>query len=465
MIFSSITFLFYFLPIFLIAYLISRNHHGHKVILLSFSLFFYAWGEPLYIVLMLFSIFINWLFGKLIAQGSDKKRKKVWLVFSLSVNLGMLAVFKYTPFIVSSVEQILSVNIPYGQLAKKIPLPIGISFYTFQAVSYIIDVYRKRIPHEPNIILLGTYISMFPQLIAGPIVRYEKIKKELHNTIIEYASIIKGAQLFIIGLASKILIADAFAKCADYIFSLDAHFISAPLAWIGSIAYFFQIYFDFNGYSVMAIGLGKILGFTFPRNFNRPYISKNITEFWRRWHISLTSWFRDYLYIPLGGNRRGLIITYRNLFIVFILCGLWHGAAWNFLIWGIFHGSFLVLERMFRGRNLNFPLPVKHIYTLSIILFGWVIFRCESLSHLTNYLMAMFGFCKRPAYSSLEFINIHWICLFLLAMFLSTIKLNYNEPLFVNKPLISGLCYSTLFSTCIIVLVCGTFSPFIYFRF
>ena len=465
MVFSSITFLFYFLPIFLIAYLALRNHRWHKAILLCFSLFFYTWGEPLYIVLMIFSIFINWIFGKLIAQESDKKRKKVWFVFSLIVNLGMLAVFKYTPFIVSSIEQFLSINIPYGQLAKKIPLPIGISFYTFQAVSYIIDVYRKRIPHEPNMILLGTYISMFPQLIAGPIVRYEKIKEELHNTIIEYASIIKGAQLFIIGLSSKILIADSFAKCADYIFSLDAQFISAPLAWIGSIAYFFQIYFDFNGYSVMAIGLGKILGFTFPRNFDRPYISKNITEFWRRWHISLTSWFRDYLYIPLGGNRRGLIITYRNLFIVFILCGLWHGAAWNFLIWGIFHGIFLVLERMFRGRNLNFPLPVKHIYTLLIILFGWVIFRCESLSHLTNYLMAMFGFCKRPAYLSIEFFNIHWICLFLLAMFLSTIKLNYNEPLFTNKPLLSGLCYSTLSSACIIVLVCGTYSPFIYFRF
>ena len=466
MVFSSVTFLFYFLPLFLVLYFFPRHQKQRNLILFSFSLIFYAWGEPLYISLMLISIAINWRFAKLIDTRHCIKLRKFYLSLAILFNIGALGFFKYIPFVIDAIESQLNIAVPYSYIFKKIPLPIGISFYTFQAISYIIDVYRKRFHYEPSIIVLGTYISMFPQLIAGPIVRFEQIKKELHSSILTYPNIIKGAQLFILGLSSKVLIANTFAKTADHVFSLNAQFLSAPLAWVGAISYLFQIYFDFGGYSVMAIGLGKMLGFTLPINFDRPYISKSITEFWRRWHISLSTWFRDYLYVPLGGNRLGTIATYRNLFIVFVLCGIWHGAGWNFLLWGIYHGAFLVLERSFRNFKIKIPNILAHAYTLLVVLTGWVIFRCESFSQIKYYLLSMAGGSANAVYRLQEIFLPLWLFFLVLACGLSTVKINYEKEVSSERAFIaSGTCYLALFTICTIILVCGTHNPFIYFRF
>ena len=341
MVFSSMIFLWLFLPLVLFFYFISNNKLKN-IILLIFSLIFYAWGESKYILLMLLSIFINYLFGILI----DKFRKhdKLFLVLAVITNLGLLGYFKYFNFFVNVVNKINGETLVGF---RDIVLPIGISFYTFQILSYVIDLYRKEIKVQKNILNLALYVSFFPQLIAGPIVKYKDVDNEINNRKVDLKLFASGVRRFVYGLGKKVLLSNTLALVVDTIYSYNVSQLNTPLVWIAIIAYTFQIYFDFSGYSDMAIGLGRMFGFHFLENFNLPYISQSITEFWRRWHISLSTWFKEYLYIPLGGNRKGKIRTYLNLFIVFFATGLWHGASFNFIAWGLYYGVFLIIEKLF----------------------------------------------------------------------------------------------------------------------
>jgi alginate O-acetyltransferase complex protein AlgI len=464
MVFSSITFLFFFLPAFLSVQFLFRTQHRRNLVLLAFSLLFYAWGEPAYVIVMLASIIANWYFGRRIDLANSEYSRRLWLAAAITFNLGTLGAFKYMPLVVDSFA-LFNIELPLSRFLRDIALPIGISFYTFQALSYLIDLYRGKFPHERNLLDLAAYIAMFPQLIAGPIVRFESIREQLHNTRILWPRILSGSKLFVIGLASKVLIANTFAGPADHVFSLDASLLSMPLAWLGAISYFFQIFFDFNGYSLMAIGLGQIIGFDFPRNFDRPYIARSITEFWRRWHISLSTWFRDYLYIPLGGSRGSALATYRNLVVVFLLCGLWHGAGFNFLAWGAYHGIFLVIERSGRGSGIKVPFAVAHLYTLLVVLFGWVLFRCESFTQVADYLAAMLGAHAAPAYLAAEVLSPEWVVAAAIAAFLSSRHIDYHRPPLTGATAAAITTYGGLFALCVVALVVGTHNPFIYFRF
>jgi alginate O-acetyltransferase complex protein AlgI len=377
-VFSSITFLFYFLPLFFAAYYIlpCRN-----VVILLASLLFYAWGEPRYVPLLIAYIVINWLFGLLIA------RPGLWagtiLAAGVTINIGMLLWCKYLSFLLTSL----------GAPAVDIALPLGISFFTFQGISYLIDVRRGSVAPQPNLLKFAMYKAMFPQLIAGPIVRYAQIARQIDVRPISMWRIRTGMLMFIFGLAQKVLIADSVAGPADTVFALPLSELNAVTAWAGALCYTIQIFFDFSGYSSMAIGLGHMMGFTFPANFNRPYAAQSVTEFWRRWHITLSNWFRDYLYIPLGGNRRGAPRTYLNLAAVFVLCGLWHGAAWNFAAWGVWHGAFLMLERVGLGAALARTWrPFRHLWLLLAVVFGWVLFRAGDINHAGHFMAAMLGF-------------------------------------------------------------------------
>lgn len=412
---------------------------------------------------MLASITANWYFGRRIDLTRRPNHRQAWLIIAIIFNLAVLGVFKYLPLVVDSFSA-LGVTIPYSYIVRDIALPIGISFYTFQALSYLIDLYRGRFPHERNLLDLGTYIAMFPQLIAGPIVRFESIRTQLHNTTVEWSRIRSGSRLFVIGLASKVLVANFFAVHADHVFAFDASLLSPTLAWLGAISYSFQIFFDFNGYSLMAIGLGQIIGFDFPRNFDRPYISQSITEFWRRWHISLSSWFRDYLYIPLGGNRASPWATYRNLVIVFLLCGLWHGASFTFIAWGAYHGLFLVAERVGRHMRWTIPRGIAHIYALLVVLFGWVLFRAEDFTQAGNYIRAMFGLQPETAYLAAEIFSWRWLFFAVIGGILATVHIDYKRPPLHHWPGRS-VAYTVLFLSCVLFLVVGTHNPFIYFRF
>ncbi len=365
MVFSSITFLFFFLPVFLMGYL-GVGKKGRNLFLLLASLFFYLWGEQLFVLVMLASIVMNYFFGLLLdrvgIQGS--RAGKFLLAAALVANLGMLVFFKYANFAVDNLNLLLSwLNMPLMHL-HKVHLPIGISFFTFQAMSYLIDLYRQEYKAQKNPLYLGLYISLFPQLIAGPIVRYSDIAEHIKKRTVSLHDFACGAERFVFGLGKKILIANPMGLMADHIFAMQAELLSTGTAWLGITCYTLQIYFDFSGYSDMAIGLGRMFGFHFLENFNYPYISRSIREFWRRWHISLSTWFRDYLYIPLGGNRHGNNRTSLNLLIVFLLCGLWHGASWNFILWGLMYGFFLVAERGIWGRIVTGMHPIgQHCYT------------------------------------------------------------------------------------------------------
>lgn len=396
MLFSSPIFLFLFLPVVLLLYFIAPKRFRNSV-LTGASLLFYAWGEPVMVLLMLGSIFANYLFGLWVERVQDTRAATPVLTLSVIFNLGMLVYYKYAMFLVEAFNQILqSVGLPALEWSHKIVMPIGISFYTFQAMSYVIDVYRKEVPAQRNMWAVALYITLFPQLIAGPIVRYIDVAAQLAQRTVTSALFAKGIQRFVFGLGKKMLIANTMALVADSAFDSSLGQLSPFAAWIGLICYAFQIYFDFSGYSDMAIGLGLMFGFEFLENFNYPYISRSITEFWRRWHMSLSTWFRDYLYIPLGGNRRGAARTYVNLLIVFFLCGLWHGASWNFVCWGLFHGSFLVFERIGLTNLLaRCWRPVQHAYTLLAVLVGWVFFRAETFADATAYLKTMFGLASK----------------------------------------------------------------------
>ena len=385
MIFSSPVFLFLFLPLVLAVALplTLASPRARNAFLLLASLFFYAWGETEIVLVMLASITVNYVLGRLVDRARETGRGKGVVAFAVAFNIGLLVVFKYSDWLWGS----------------GIQLPIGISFFTFQALSYVVDVYRGEARVQRSPVAFGTYIALFPQLIAGPIVRYRDIAEQLGRRGISIEGFAYGVRRFTIGLAKKVLIANVTGKAADHVFGLPEGQLGTGTAWLGIVCYAIQIYFDFSGYSDMAIGLARMFGFRLLENFRYPYVALSITEFWRRWHISLSSWFRDYLYIPLGGNRRGRACNYRNLVVVFLLCGLWHGAAWTFVAWGAFHGSLLVLERVGLGRLIErAPRVVRHAYTLLAVLVGWVYFRADSFGDAHTYLGAMFGFAGEAAY-------------------------------------------------------------------
>ena len=392
MVFSSLLFLFRFLPIVFLVYVITPKKLKNFVLYLA-SLIFYAWGEPKYVVLMIFSTVVDFIHGDLVYRFKKKgniKAARCFVASSAIINLGLLGYFKYSGLIIESLGAVLKKDFTIPDIA----LPIGISFYTFQTMSYTIDIYRGKCKPQKNIIDFGAYVALFPQLIAGPIVSYHQIDQELRERKMTTKGFYEGILCFMAGLSKKVLLANNAGLLFDQVKALGSR-QSVVAAWIGLLAYSFQIYFDFSGYSDMAIGLGKMLGFHFPKNFDYPYISKSITEFWRRWHITLSSWFRDYVYIPLGGNRKGLIKQIRNIAIVWILTGIWHGASYNYVLWGVYFGLLLILEKMFLKKWLDrIPAVFSHLYSIFFILMGWLIFSFEALGEGMAYGKVMFGMAE-----------------------------------------------------------------------
>lgn len=470
MVFSSTTFLFLFLPLVLIAYF-SGPHLGRRnTVLLIASLLFYAWGEGAYLLIMLASIGLNHWLGLKMDDAQQKRPRKYWLITALVFNLGLLAFFKYANFLADNLNILLAgLDLAPVHLSP-VHLPIGISFFTFQAISYILDVYWRKVSAQTDVLKLGLYIALFPQLIAGPIVRYTQIREALdqRKTLLEER--LEGIQRFIIGLAKKVLIADTLGRVADQIFALPTEALEASTAWLGILAYTFQIYYDFSGYSDMAIGLGQVFGFRFPENFNYPYISRSLREFWRRWHISLSSWFRDYLYIPLGGNRQSATRTFFNLGLVFFLCGLWHGASWNFIVWGLFHGLFLILERTAFGKYLRvLPGWLQHIYLLSLVVISWVFFRAEDITHAIHYLGSLFGAAENARYYPGLFLHQEILLTFLLAIAFAGPVFPKFQKWIADKSIFFQGFYLTallgLFLWSLTTIMASSYQAFIYFRF
>ena len=464
MIFSSIPFLFFFFPIFLLLYYISP-FKIKNLILLIFSLIFYAWGEPVYIVLMIFSSVVDYTNGRLIEKYNDNKIfKRTFMIASVVINLALLGFFKYSDFLIENINNVFNLSIPLLELG----LPIGISFYTFQTMSYSIDVYRGAVKAEHNFLNFMTYVSMFPQLIAGPIVRYQTVSEELSKRKITFNKFCSGLLRFLQGLFKKVLIANN----VGYVWSVisgDASDISLLTAWLGIFMFAFQIYFDFSGYSDMAIGMGKMLGFTYLENFNYPYISKSITEFWRRWHISLSTWFKDYVYIPLGGSRCKKIINIRNILIVWMLTGIWHGAAWNFLLWGLYFGILLILEKFILKRFLEkLPNFFKHIYAIFFILIGWLIFAFDDMSLLKEYAVKLFA---NPFIIDAEFMQYftNYFVIIVAAIIFSMPIYPYVKEKFKFKntfvQILIFAIYVELFMVVTAMLMSDTYNKIIYFRF
>ena len=466
MVFSSTIFLCIFLPLVLLGYYICPKK-GRNLFLLIASLVFYAWGEPKYVFLMIFSIIANYVFGLLMEKYRQSSRRlKLMLVLSVVIDVGLLCVFKYTGFIISNINAAFGANFDLLKLA----LPIGISFYTFQAMSYTIDVYRGDVKVQRNIIDFGMYITMFPQLIAGPIVRYADVEKQLRDRHVTAQDFSEGAMRFVVGLGKKVLLANQIGALWSEIYALGGS-SSALMAWLGAIAFTFQIYFDFSGYSDMAIGLGRMFGFKFPENFRYPYQSVSITDFWRRWHITLSTWFREYLYIPLGGNRRGFARQALNLLIVWTLTGFWHGAGWNFILWGLYYFAILFIEKLFLLKALDrAPKILRHIYSLLLIALGWVIFACDDIAVLLPFIGSMFG-----ANGALGGLDIYWLTtkavLLVICCIASTelpkklmISLSGRlgeKQAFVLKSVLALL----LLGLSMVFLIGDSYNPFLYFRF
>ncbi len=473
MVFSSLLFLFRFLPIVLILYFVAPRKLKNAVLFLS-SLVFYAWGEPVYVVLMLFSTVVDYTHGMLVDKLRNKGldgRAKLVVASSMIVNLALLGFFKYSDFFISTVNSVFGTSIPLLNLA----LPIGISFYTFQTMSYTVDVYRREAKVQRNIISFGAYVALFPQLIAGPIVRYQTIAEELQERKETVSDFSDGINRFMIGLGKKVLLANNIGMLWDTIKVMSTAEMSVASSWLGVLAFAFQIYFDFSGYSDMAIGLGRMFGFHFPENFNYPYVSKSISEFWRRWHITLGIWFREYLYIPLGGNRAGLAKQIRNLAIVWLATGIWHGASWNFVLWGVYYGVFIIIEKVFLLKKLQkLPAIVQHIYTLLIVAFGWVIFAFDSLGDGLSYIRMMTGFggidFVNQEFLYLLLTNIVWIVIMVLGSTELPKKciLKVMEAL-KNKEWVTTVLQSAFYVVVFIIalayLVDATYNPFLYFRF
>lgn len=464
MVFSSPIFLFLFLPLVVLFYHVFRSRAWKNGVLLFSSLIFYTWGEQEFIFLMLFSIVVNYLFGLWI----EKERGLLSVLFGLIVNLGLLAYFKYFTFLTESISDLIANDFSFNT----VHLPIGISFYTFQSISYLLDVYRGKNKAQRNIFDLGLYISLFPQLIAGPIIRYHDVAHQIRRRKESSLGLFYGLQRFLLGLAQKVILANPLGKVAEDIFNLPEDDMGTSLAWLGAICYSFQIFFDFSGYSAMAIGIGRMFGFKFLENFNYPYISRSIQEFWRRWHISLSNWFRDYLYIPLGGSRGASFRTYVNLWIVFVLCGLWHGASWNFFWWGIYHGFFLIIERMIPIRLTNPFLKFgSHIYTILVIIFGWVLFNTNNLSEALNYSSNMIQF-KSSGLLIYKYWNAEVITLLILAVFFSMpILLHVKSRLrFENRFPVLTTSFQSVGMLLLAIITMAyvatdTYNPFLYFRF
>ena len=463
MIFSSIPFLFFFFPLFILLYFTLPFKYKNHILLL-FSLIFYAWGEPIYILLMIFSSIVDFINGKNIEKHKDdNKKKKIYLIISIIINISLLGFFKYADFFIKVINNILNLDIPLLNLG----LPIGISFFTFQTMSYSIDVYRGDVKAEKDFLTFMTYVCMFPQLIAGPIVRYETVSSELHKRDINFKKFADGFTRFLRGLFKKVLIANNIGLLFTLITSSEVNDISIMTGVLAIVSYAFQIYFDFSGYSDMAIGMGNMCGFTFLENFNYPYISKSITEFWRRWHISLSSWFKDYVYIPLGGSRVNILKNIRNILIVWILTGFWHGASWNFIFWGLYYGILLLLEKFVLKKYIDkLPDFVKHIYTIVLVFIGWMIFAFDDSKYL-------FGFIK--ALTSNKFIDsafLYYIKNYFLILVIATlfslpvypkVKEKMNNSIFTS--LLSISIYVMLFIITLSYLVSDTYNPFLYFRF
>jgi len=474
MVFSSVSFLFFFLPAFLLCYSLLPFRNAT---LLTFSVLFYLWGEGIFVLILLVSVVINYFAGRTIAAST--RRKNLALAVGVGANLVLLIYFKYFGFLVFDVLR-------WEQFDPDLVahLPLGISFFTFQSISYLVDVYRHRAPAARNVWDLALYIMMFPQLIAGPIVRYASVARQIRRRTIHFNYAFHGLMFFAVGLSQKILVANNVAVVADGIFDLPLDALSAQIAWTGALAYTLQIYFDFAGYSNMAIGLGLMMGFKFPHNFNYPYISQSITEFWRRWHMSLSSWFRDYLYIPLGGNRRGALITYRNLLVVFLLCGLWHGASWTFVAWGFYHGFLLIIERLGLSRVLGIvPRGLRHLYAMLAVIVGWVLFRAETfgqakvlLSHMALRLPVSPeapGFWEHVTHQQLFFGLLGVVAATPAARFLVT-QVITDRSTDVKRRTETGGKLRTgtdfvfalgLIFVCAIYVASGAYNPFIYFRF
>ena len=468
MVFSSLTFLFVFLPIVLLIYYISPRPLKNFVILL-FSLIFYAWGEPKFIFLIILSILINYIGAlQIVKNSSDTEKRKFIFITLLLIDISILFFFKYYGFIISSIGSLFGIDL----VIRDIPLPLGISFYTFQQISYIIDVYTKKTKVQKNLINFAAYITMFPQLIAGPIVKYNDIESQLKNRNENLTQFSSGVHRFIIGLGKKVLLANSIGAIWSEIKVIPLNEISILTSWIGIIAFALQIYFDFSGYSDMAIGLAKMFGFEFLENFNYPYISKSVTEFWRRWHISVGTWFREYLYIPLGGNKKGNLIQIRNLFVVWFTTGLWRGASFNFIAWGIYFGVILFIEKIIFKNILNkLPSFLCHIYTLILVLIGWVIFDMNTLSSAMEYISIMFGLSNNLVVDKLSlFILSNNIVILLIGIICSTTLLpnvfkKLRCSLKKSNIFIIISMYLIIFILSISYLVGESFNPFLYFRF
>lgn len=464
MVFSSLVFMFAYLPITLLAYyLVPRQ--GRNIFLFIVNLIFYGWGEPKLVLLMVFNIFFNYIGGWLVDKyRADSKKKKLFLILTCVLDIGILAVFKYTGMITETLNMLPFLNIPELQIS----LPIGISFYTFQTMSYVIDVYRDDAPVSKNFINFGTYVALFPQLIAGPIVRYRDVAEQLVNRRETLEMFTRGVKLFMVGLAKKVIIANTMGTLTTNIFATsDENGVVGT--WVGMIAYTFQIYFDFSGYSDMACGLGNMLGFEFLKNFNYPYIAKSITDFWRRWHISLSTWFKEYVYIPLGGNRKGVKRQILNLLIVWGLTGLWHGAAYNFVLWGLYYGLLLILEKFVLKKFLDrLPSFVQHIYTLFIIIIGWGLFYFTDVGQLGEFMVDLFNFgngiCGDQAFnlimSNLPMLIIAAVASTPLATMLYT-RFEHTRFMWIPETL---YCMGVL-AVSTASLVNQSYNPFLYFRF
>ena len=472
MLFSSIVFLFYFFPVvFLLYYLFSFSRTLQNVLLLIASLVFYAWGEPVYVLLMMASIVFNSIMGWLVGN-KERKSKKMWLWITVAGNLAVLFVFKYLGFVLK--------NIGLGNLGVELPLPIGISFFTFQALSYVVDVYKGTTKVD-NVFNVGLYISFFPQLIAGPIIQYNSVADQIRNRKSSFDKVAMGICRFTTGLGKKVLLSNCFAAIADNVFQwsaigTDKEVVPVMLAWLGSIAYSLQIYFDFSAYSDMAIGLALCFGFKFGENFNYPYIATSISDFWKRWHISLTDWFREYVYFPLGGNRvANQDYMVRNMFIVWLLTGIWHGANWTFIFWGLMYFLFQLAERFFEYPDKMRSPFLKHAYTLLVVNAAWVVFRANDLYQAGRFFMNMLGISNNGFYSDIAVMLIreNWVFLVLGIVFSTPIARNMNEMLYAKQGSVVNKLYTVLYPVVMLIilivsvsyLASGTYNPFIYFNF
>lgn len=470
MVFSSLLFLFRFLPVVLVAYYIFPRRFRNLILFIS-SLVFYAWGEPVYVVLILFSTITDYIAGMTVSYYKKrglKKRAFVAVVFSAVINLSLLGFFKYAGFFIENINRLPGFDIP----AVNVALPIGISFYTFQTMSYTIDVYRDDAEIQKDFIAFGAFVALFPQLVAGPVVRYKTVAEQLKDRRETVDLFCNGIFRFITGLGKKVLIANQLGLLWTEIAAADSNNLATATAWLGVLAFTFEIYFDFSGYSDMAIGLGAMFGFSFPENFNYPYESKSITEFWRRWHISLGTWFREYVYIPLGGNRKGTANQLINIAIVWFLTGLWHGAYWNFILWGIYYGILLVIEKLLWKKLTKLPQIIRHIYTMVSVMFGWSLFSWQDMADSTAFMRTMFlqtgaGLINKQ---TLYLVYSYLVLLLIAAVF----SLSLPKRIIIDKAFpegtakreMAGMVFVAAISVaCIAMLVNSSYNPFLYFRF